>query len=146
MFPPVAVVPLTLFPIVMAYQADFAYGNKADRIKEEADKILVHLLTFNLTFTFTFLSFFYPNCYLFPWVSNQHVTLNRMKKHIGSQSRDSSRGDKICFLRSNPFFYSSAQKQRKKKENPTLLFRSNEVVMIMEVGVKSFQERAKSIG
>jgi len=121
MFPPVAVVPLTLFPIVMAYQADFAYGNKADRIKEEADKILVHLLTFNLTFTFTFLSFFYPNCYLFPWVSNQHVTLNRMKKHIGSQSRDSSRGDKICFLRSKPFLFKCAKAKKEKRKPNTFI-------------------------
>lgn len=39
--PHVAVVPLVVAPVILAYQWDFAYGTKADRIKAEADKILV---------------------------------------------------------------------------------------------------------
>ena len=39
--PAAARVPLIIAPIIMAYQADMAYGNKADRIKAEADRILV---------------------------------------------------------------------------------------------------------
>lgn len=38
-YPPVAI-PLVLMPYGMAYQVDMAYGNKFDRVKAEADRIL----------------------------------------------------------------------------------------------------------
>ena len=37
---------IIVFPIIMAYQADLAYGNKLDRIKAEADRILVCFFSF----------------------------------------------------------------------------------------------------
>lgn len=38
---PVSIFPVVILPYIMAYQADLAYGNKMDRIKAEADRILV---------------------------------------------------------------------------------------------------------
>jgi hypothetical protein len=37
--PVAAVVPIVFVPIFLAYQADFAYGNKAERIKRMRDEI-----------------------------------------------------------------------------------------------------------
>jgi len=42
--PTVAFVPVVVIPYLMAYQADLAYGNKADRIYNEANRILVRSL------------------------------------------------------------------------------------------------------
>ena len=39
--PTVAFVPIVVIPYLMAYQVDLAYGNKADRIYNEANRILV---------------------------------------------------------------------------------------------------------
>ena len=43
--PTVALGPLLLVPYIMAYQVDLAYGNKADRIYNEANRILVSAVT-----------------------------------------------------------------------------------------------------
>ena len=42
--PTAAFVPIVVIPYLMAYQADLAYGNKADRIYNEANRILVRSL------------------------------------------------------------------------------------------------------
>jgi len=44
-FPVPAIFPLVLMPYAISYQADLAYGTKLERIKAEADRILVRATT-----------------------------------------------------------------------------------------------------
>jgi len=38
--PPVVIIPLAIYSIVLAYQVDFAFGNKAERIRKMRDEII----------------------------------------------------------------------------------------------------------
>jgi len=48
--PAPAAIPFLLASVIMAYQVDFAYGNKMDRVKKEADKILASDILFYVPF------------------------------------------------------------------------------------------------
>ena len=83
---PVAV-PFVLAPIIMAYQVDFAYGDKADRIKKEADKILVRMVLCGCGSLSSLLFFLFFSSFLFYFCSSLWG-LNRLRSPIGSQSHE----------------------------------------------------------